>query len=85
MFSASSALEAAAGAAAVKTGSGPAGTSAGPTVPSGQQIVSHAHVAAAVEPKALAVRGTEKKAHLGKKQTETTRRKSMDKHSTGGR
>lgn len=61
MFSVSSALEAAAGAAAVKTGSGPAGTSAGPTVPSGQQIVSHAHVAAAVEPKALAVRGTEKK------------------------
>lgn len=46
-FSVSSALEAAAGADAAKTGSGLAATSAGPAVPSGQQVVSHVHVAAA--------------------------------------
>lgn len=51
LFSVSSALEAAAGAGAAKTGSGLAGTSAVPAAPSGERVVSRVHVAAAVEPK----------------------------------
>lgn len=51
LFSASSALQAAAGAGAVKTGSGLAETSAGLTAPSEEQVVSRVHVAAAAEPK----------------------------------
>lgn len=50
-FSVSSALQAAAGAAAVKTGSDLAGTSAEPAAPAVEQVVSHVHAVAAAEPK----------------------------------
>lgn len=50
LFSASSALQAVAGADAVKTGSGLAGTSAGPAAPSGEPVVSRVPVVVAVEP-----------------------------------
>lgn len=50
LFSVSSALRAAAGAAAVKTGSDLAETSAAPAAPAVEQVVSHVRAAAAVEP-----------------------------------
>lgn len=50
-FSVSFVPEAVAVADAVKTGSGLAGTSAEPAAPSGEQVVSHVHVAAVAEPK----------------------------------
>lgn len=50
LFSVSSALQAGAGAGAVKIGSGLAVTSAGLAVPSGERVVSHAHAAAVAEP-----------------------------------
>lgn len=51
LFSVSSVLQVVAEAGSVKTGSGLAETSAGPAAPSGEQVVFHVHVAAAVEPK----------------------------------
>lgn len=51
LFSAFSVLPAVAGAGSVKTGSGRAGISVGQAAPSGEQVASHVHVAAAVEPK----------------------------------
>ncbi len=67
MFSVSSALQAAAEAAAVKTGSDRAGTSAGPAAPSGEQVVFHALVAAVVEPKKCGWKGEQKDGHNGEK------------------
>lgn len=51
LFSVSSALQAAVGAAAVETVSGLVGTSVGLAAPSGEQAVSLVHVAVAEEPK----------------------------------
>lgn len=55
LFSVSSALQAAAGAAAVKIVSGLVVTSVGLAAPSGEQAVSLVHVAAAEEPKKVLV------------------------------
>lgn len=77
LFSVSSALQAAAGAAVVMTGSGLAVISAGPIVPSGQQVASPARAVAAVRPKGVG--GQRKQSRRGQKQTETTRQKCMDK------
>lgn len=52
-FSVSSVLQAAPGVGSVKTGSGLTETSAEPVAPSGGKVVSHAPVAAAVEPVTL--------------------------------
>lgn len=70
-FSVSSALQVAAGAGAVKTGSGRAGTSVEPVALSGEQAVSRVHVAAAVEPKKMLVeKGNRKKHTLAKTERE---------------
>lgn len=64
LFSVVSVLQAAAGADAVRTGSGLAGTSVGPAAPSGEQAVSHVRVAAAAEPKQLLVKRRTRKKHM---------------------
>lgn len=75
LSSVSSALQAAAGVAAVKTESGPAGTSAGPAAPSAEQVVSPFHAAAAAEPwKRRRCRGKGGKAHGGE-----TRQRGQDR------
>lgn len=70
-FSVSSVPQAVAAVGSVKTGSGRAGTFAGPAAPAGEQAVSHVPVAAAVVPKAMSTEGEHRGAHHGK----TERRK----------
>lgn len=72
LFFVSSVLQAVAAVGSVKTGSGQAGTFAGPAALAGEQAVSHAPVAAAVGPKAMSTEGEHRGAHHGK----TERRKT---------
>lgn len=71
LFFVSSVLQAVAAVGSVKTGSGQAGTFAGPAALAGEQAVSRAPVAAAVGPKAMSTEGEHRGAHHGK----TERRK----------
>lgn len=81
-FSVSSALQAAAGAAAAETGSGLAVTFAAPTAPSGEQVASRVRAAAAVGPKTMLMeRGIFKKQTVAETHTEREREKRQDNKS----